>query len=77
MTVMEVFEGTLENRSSVRESLLGGEDSTARIVSKILESADDSRPELAELNDPLRVEAWDDFSLAVATFTASDGTDAV
>ncbi|MFK8112882.1 MAG: Hsp70 family protein [Rubripirellula sp.] len=54
VTVMEVFEGTLEIRASAGESLLGGEDFTDRIVSEVL-SAENSRLELAELNDPLRV----------------------
>ena len=54
VTVMEVFEGTLEIRSSAGESLLGGEDFTDRIVGEIL-ATENARLELAELNDPLRV----------------------
>ena len=54
VTVMEVFEGTLEIRSSAGESLLGGEDFTDRIVSEVL-STENARLELAELNDALRV----------------------
>ena len=54
VTVMEVFEGTLEIRSSAGESLLGGEDFTDRIVAEVL-SAENAQLELAELNDPLRV----------------------
>ena len=54
VTVMEVFEGTLEIRSSAGESMLGGEDFTDRIVSEVL-SAENAQLELAELNDPLRV----------------------
>ena len=54
VTVMEVFEGTLEIRSSAGESMLGGEDFTDRIVSEIL-ATENARLELAELNDPLRV----------------------
>lgn len=54
VTVMEVFEGTLEIRASAGESLLGGEDFTDRLVSEVL-AAEDTRLELAELNDPLRV----------------------
>ncbi len=54
VTVMEVFESTLEIRASAGESLLGGEDFTDRIVSEVL-NAENSRLELAELNDPLRV----------------------
>ncbi|TWU16370.1 Hsp70 family protein [Allorhodopirellula heiligendammensis] len=54
VTVMEVFEGTLEIRASAGESLLGGEDFTDRIVSEVL-NAENARLEIAELNDPLRV----------------------
>lgn len=54
VTVMEVFEGTLEIRASAGESLLGGEDFTDRIVSEVL-SSENARLEIAELNDPLRV----------------------
>jgi len=54
VTVMEVFEGTLEIRSSAGESMLGGEDFTDRIVSEVL-SAENARLEIAELNDALRV----------------------
>jgi molecular chaperone HscC len=54
VTVMEVFEGTLEIRASAGESLLGGEDFTDRIVSEVL-TAENARLELAELNDPMRV----------------------
>ena len=54
VTVMEVFEGTLEIRASAGESMLGGEDFTDRLVSEVL-SAEDARLETAELHDPLRV----------------------
>ncbi len=54
VTVMEVFEGTLEIRASSGESMLGGEDFTDRLVSKVL-AAESTRLEIAELNDPLRV----------------------
>ncbi|SMP65547.1 molecular chaperone HscC [Neorhodopirellula lusitana] len=54
VTVMEVFEGTLEIRSSAGESLLGGEDFTDRIVSEVLAS-ENAQLEIAEFNDPLRV----------------------
>ncbi len=54
VTVMEVFEGTLEIRASAGESLLGGEDFTDRIVSEVLAS-ENARLEVAELNSPLRV----------------------
>ena len=54
VTVMEVFEGTLEIRASAGESMLGGEDFTDRIVSKVLAS-ENAQLEVAELNDALRV----------------------
>jgi molecular chaperone HscC len=54
VTVMEVFEGTLEIRASSGESMLGGEDFTDRLVSEVL-AAESTRLEIAELNDPLRV----------------------
>ena len=54
VTVMEVFEGTLEIRASAGESMLGGEDFTDRIVSEVL-AAEQARLEIAELSDPLRV----------------------
>ena len=54
VTVMEVFEGTLEIRASAGESMLGGEDFTDRMVSEVL-AAESTRLEIAELNDPLRV----------------------
>jgi molecular chaperone HscC len=54
VTVMEVFEGTLEIRSSAGESMLGGEDFTDRIIAEVLQ-AENSRLELAELQSPLQV----------------------
>ena len=54
VTVMEVFEGTLEIRATAGESLLGGEDFTDRMVSAVLKSENTSL-ELAELKQPLRV----------------------
>ncbi|KLU02944.1 Chaperone protein DnaK [Rhodopirellula islandica] len=54
VTVMEVFEGTLEIRSTAGESMLGGEDFTDRMVSAVLAS-EDTQLELAELQQPLRV----------------------
>lgn len=54
VTVMEVFENTLEIRSSAGECMLGGEDFTDRIVAKVLES-ENAHLEMAELHDPLRV----------------------
>lgn len=54
VTVMEVFESTLEIRSSAGESMLGGEDFTDRIVSEVL-AAENARLEVSELQDPLRV----------------------
>ncbi|MCC9655649.1 Hsp70 family protein [Rhodopirellula halodulae] len=54
VTVMEVFEGTLEIRATAGESMLGGEDFTDRIVSAIL-AKEETQLELAELQQPLRV----------------------
>lgn len=54
VTVMEVFEGTLEIRSTAGESHLGGEDFTDRLVSSVLANEKLSL-ELAELKQPLRV----------------------
>ncbi|MCC9601707.1 molecular chaperone HscC [Stieleria sp. JC731] len=54
VTVMEVFESTLEIRSTAGESMLGGEDFTDRIVAEVLAS-EQVQLELAELNSPLRV----------------------
>ncbi|MDX1925054.1 MAG: molecular chaperone HscC [Pirellulaceae bacterium] len=54
VTVMEVFEGTLEIRSTAGESQLGGEDFTDRMVSAVLASQK-LQFEVAELKQPLRV----------------------
>ena len=54
VTIMEVFEGTLEIRATAGESMLGGEDFTDRIVSAVL-STENAQLELAELQQPLRV----------------------
>jgi molecular chaperone HscC len=54
VTVMEVFEGTLEIRSTAGESMLGGEDFTDRLVSAVLAKQKLSL-ELAELKQPLLV----------------------
>ena len=54
VTLMEVFEGTLEIRSTAGESMLGGEDFTDRLVAAVL-SAEKMQIELAELKQPLRV----------------------
>ncbi|MEP3931849.1 Hsp70 family protein, partial [Rhodopirellula bahusiensis] len=54
VTVMEVFEGTLEIRATAGESMLGGEDFTDRMVSAVL-AGEDTQLELAELQQPLRV----------------------
>jgi molecular chaperone HscC len=54
VTIMEVFEGTLEIRSTAGESMLGGEDFTDRIVSAILQH-EKLQLEVAELKQPLRV----------------------
>ncbi|MGI9474610.1 MAG: Hsp70 family protein, partial [Rubripirellula sp.] len=54
VTVMEVFEGTLEIRATAGESMLGGEDFTDRMVSAVLAS-EGTQLEVAELQQPLRV----------------------
>ncbi|MDM4014320.1 Hsp70 family protein [Roseiconus lacunae] len=54
VTVMEVFESTLEIRSTAGESMLGGEDFTDRIVADIL-AREKLQLEYCELNAPLRV----------------------
>ena len=54
VTVMEVFEGTLEIRSTAGESQLGGEDFTDRMVSAVLAN-EKLHLEVAELKQPLRV----------------------
>ncbi len=54
VTVMEVFEGTLEIRATAGESQLGGEDFTDRLVSAVLASQK-LQLEVAELKQPLRV----------------------
>lgn len=54
VTVLEVFEGTLEICASAGESMLGGEDFTDRMVAEIL-AAEKARLEIAELDDPHRV----------------------
>ncbi|WP_425398933.1 Hsp70 family protein [Aeoliella sp.] len=54
VTLMEVFEGTLEIISTSGESFLGGEDFTNRLVSVILKQQGINF-ELAELQQPLRV----------------------
>lgn len=54
VTVMEIFEGTLEIRATAGESMLGGEDFTDRIVSAVLAS-EKTQLEVAELKQPLRV----------------------
>ncbi len=54
VTVMEVFEGTLEIRATAGESMLGGEDFTDRMVSTVL-SSEGTPLEIAELQQPHRV----------------------
>ncbi|QDU86968.1 Chaperone protein HscC [Pirellulimonas nuda] len=54
VTLMEVFEGTLEIISTSGESFLGGEDFTERLVAVILKR-DGVQLEVAELKQPLRV----------------------
>ncbi len=54
VTVMEIFEGTLEIRATAGESQLGGEDFTDRLVSAVLANQK-MQLELAELKHPLHV----------------------
>ncbi|MCC6508205.1 MAG: molecular chaperone HscC [Pirellulaceae bacterium] len=54
VTVMEIFEGTLEIRATAGESQLGGEDFTDRLVSAVLINQK-MQLELAELKHPLHV----------------------
>lgn len=54
VTLMEVFEGTLEILSTAGESFLGGEDFTDRLVAVLLRQEGDQL-ETAELQQPLRV----------------------
>ncbi len=54
VTVMEVFEGTLEIVATAGETHLGGEDFTTRIVAWVLEQRD-QQLETAELRQPLLV----------------------
>lgn len=54
VTLMEVFEGTLEIISTSGESFLGGEDFTSRLVAVILQQQG-KQLELAELQEPLLV----------------------
>ena len=54
VTVMQVFEGTLEIISTAGETQLGGEDFTSRLVGHILQQAG-MQLETAELQQPLRV----------------------
>ncbi|MEZ5974110.1 MAG: Hsp70 family protein [Planctomycetota bacterium] len=54
VTVMEIFEGTLEIRSTAGESHLGGEDFTDRIVQWAL-GEQGLQLEYAEMREPMRV----------------------
>ncbi|MEQ9380143.1 MAG: Hsp70 family protein [Pirellulales bacterium] len=54
VTLMEVFEGTLEIISTAGESFLGGEDFTDRLVASLLRQSNEQL-ETAELQQPLRV----------------------
>ena len=54
VTLMEVFEGTLEIVSTAGESFLGGEDFTDRLVGSVL-SAQKAQLEVVEFQEPLRV----------------------
>ena len=53
VTLMEVFEGTLEIISTSGEGMLGGEDFTNRLVATVL-ALEDAQLEVAELKEPLR-----------------------
>lgn len=55
VTVMEVFEGTLEIKSTAGESMLGGEDFTDRLVSAVL-ARQSLQLEIAEQKHPQLVE---------------------
>ena len=54
VTLMEVFEGTLEIVSTAGESFLGGEDFTDRLMASLLQKQG-LQLESAELREPLRV----------------------
>ncbi len=54
VTLMEVFEGTLEITATAGESQLGGEDFTNRLVAAVLKTKG-LQLETAELREPLRV----------------------
>lgn len=54
VTLMEIFEGTLEIISTAGESQLGGEDFTNRLVAEVLKTQG-KQIELAELQTPLLV----------------------
>lgn len=53
VTLMEIFEGTLEIISTAGESMLGGEDFTDRLVATILKQ-EGTALETAEMKQPLR-----------------------
>lgn len=54
VTVMEIFEGTLEIISTAGENFLGGEDFTDRLVATVLKTLG-LQLELAEMKTPLKV----------------------
>lgn len=54
VTLMEIFEGTLEIVATSGESMLGGEDFTDRLVSTLLQ-AEGLNLEICEMRQPLRV----------------------
>ena len=54
VTLMEIFEGTLEIIATAGESFLGGEDFTERLVAWVLNQSGEEL-ELAELKRPLKV----------------------
>ncbi len=54
VTLMEIFDGTLEIVATAGESALGGEDFTDRLVASVLKTLDEQL-EIAELKKPLMV----------------------
>jgi molecular chaperone HscC len=54
VTLMEIFEGTLEIIATAGESLLGGEDFTEKLITKVLKSQG-LFLEMLELSEPLRL----------------------
>ncbi len=75
VTLMEIFEGTLEIISTAGECMLGGEDFTDRLVSAVLKK-EGMQLESAELKYPLQVarlrEECDSAKRALADFEKSE-----